>query len=143
MTRYLAVAVLFVGMSASGAPRAACTAPSFCSCRVPRGGAAAARTDAMAVFEGDAIGLRRSGSANEAVLLVRRVWKGSLADSAVVATGLGGGDCGFAFQLGVRYLVYAFKGPGSELRTSICTRTTQLDSAAADIVALGRPSRTR
>jgi hypothetical protein len=57
-------------------------------------------------------------------------------DTAFVFTGVGGGDCGFNFRVGQKYLVYAdhlktgdrYNGPlyidkKSAFRTSICTRT--------------------
>jgi hypothetical protein len=42
-----------------------------------------------------------------------------------LSTGLGGGDCGFDFEVGKQYLVYAFKDEAGELSTNICTRTTR------------------
>src|SRR5207302_269465 len=41
-----------------------------------------------------------------------------------VSTGLGGGDCGYDFKIGKRYVVYAYKsGKAGRLVTSICSRT--------------------
>lgn len=51
-----------------------------------------------------------------------------------VATGLGGGDCGYDFKIGNRYVVYAYKsGKTGRLVTSICTRTNPLERATEDI----------
>ena len=52
-----------------------------------------------------------------------------------VATGSGGGDCGYRFAIGKRYLVYARKWPpsGSGLTTGICSRTRQIEEADEDI----------
>lgn len=51
-----------------------------------------------------------------------------------VRTGSGGGDCGFAFKPGERYVVYAYRHAQGWLGTSTCSRT-RLASAAADDLA--------
>ena len=80
-----------------------------------------------------------------------------------VATGGGGGDCGYPFKSGERYLVYAYKSEGAALDASIsrtviggssgmaapltaniCSRTRPLSEATDDIeliraLNLGRP----
>jgi 5-hydroxyisourate hydrolase-like protein (transthyretin family) len=57
-----------------------------------------------------------------------------------VITGWGGGDCGYGFKLGQRYLVYAYRNEkDNRLSTSICTRTrlvTEADDDFAFIRAL-------
>lgn len=49
-----------------------------------------------------------------------------------VATGLGGGDCGFGFRQAQQYLVYAYEFEG-RLTTGICTRTKDISAAAVDL----------
>lgn len=58
-----------------------------------------------------------------------------------VSTGRGGGDCGYDFKIGQRYLVYAqlYK---NRLFTSICTRTRSFASANEDLAFLGNLSST-
>lgn len=60
-----------------------------------------------------------------------------------VATGRGGGDCGYGFRRGETYLVYAYGGvEGKLLTTGICTRTKPVASAAEDLEFLrGIPAR--
>lgn len=53
-----------------------------------------------------------------------------------VFTGRGGGDCGFDFQQGQRYLVYAHRY-NDKLITSICTRTKPFSQATEDLAFLG------
>ena len=48
--------------------------------------------------------------------------------TAEVRTGLGGGDCGFSFDVGKRYLVDAGKDEDGQLVTGICTQTAALDA---------------
>jgi len=51
-----------------------------------------------------------------------------------IGTGRGGGDCGYDFKLGSRYLVYASQSSQSNrLTTSICTRTAPFDNATEDL----------
>jgi Carboxypeptidase regulatory-like domain len=51
-------------------------------------------------------------------------------------TGRGGGDCGYRFVAGQRYLVYAWKHPSGRLSTGICSRTRPLEQASEDLAYL-------
>lgn len=53
--------------------------------------------------------------------------KGKIGKQVEIETGMGIGDCGYSFQIGHRYLVYAF-GTATRLNTSGCTRTGPLES---------------
>jgi len=56
-----------------------------------------------------------------ATFRVSRAYKGDIGSSVQVRTGLGGGDCGFAPQPGLKYLVYAEALKSAVLWTSICS----------------------
>ncbi|HZB45241.1 MAG TPA: hypothetical protein VE360_08360, partial [Pyrinomonadaceae bacterium] len=61
-----------------------------------------------------------------------------------VWTGWGGGDCGYDFEQGASYLVYAYRlGKSGRLGTGICSRTRPVAGAAEDLEFLrglaGRP----
>lgn len=59
---------------------------------------------------------------------------GIISSETEVSTGLGGGDCGYDFKIGKRYVVYAYKfGKTERLVTSICGRTNPLENANEDI----------
>jgi hypothetical protein len=68
---------------------------------------------------------------------VDRVWKGGHSSSISLETGRGGGDCGYEFVLGQRYLVYVesdvYFGD-----THICTRTKPLAAAGSEVRELSR-----
>jgi len=68
---------------------------------------------------------------------VERLYKGALSSEVTVLTGRGYGDCGYHFQVGEKYLVYAYGD--KELKTNICTRTTNMSKAGADLAELGDP----
>jgi LPXTG-motif cell wall-anchored protein len=66
-------------------------------------------------------------------------WKLVDTTSVQVSTGNGGGDCGYGFSMGSDYLVYGYDDPsepGIHLGTSICSRTTDLATAAEDLAFL-------
>ena len=53
-----------------------------------------------------------------------------------ILTGRGGGDCGYSFQSGVDYIIYAYKNSEGRLETGICSRTRPLTQAAEDLAYL-------
>ena len=88
-----------------------------------------------AIDRGD--GLFNSGlTPVEVTFQVSEVWKGPAQATLIVHTGWGGGDCGYGFQPGNEYLVYAH-GSETELKASICSRTASLATAVTDLTTLG------
>ena len=90
--------------------------------------------------------------------LVRDVWKGDVAASVVVRSGdyasrdCGTGNCGYTFEAGKTYLVFAYQGewggpspgdytwpvtPLAPVVTDKCSRTELLSQSGADLAALG------
>ena len=53
-----------------------------------------------------------------------------------VFTGRGGGDCGYRFKVGQRYLVYASQSQNKTI-TTICSRTRPFSEATEDLAFLG------
>ncbi|MBI5001777.1 hypothetical protein HZC31_00160 [Candidatus Woesearchaeota archaeon] len=68
---------------------------------------------------------------------VQEYWKGVLSEPLIIHTGQGGGDCGFSFEEGKSYLVYAYADESGDLHTNICSRTALLSDAEGDLVRLG------
>src|SRR5262247_3055052 len=67
-------------------------------------------------------------------LAIEEAFRGVPGAVAEVITGWGGGDCGFEFKRGERYLVYAYTNPqDNKLYTSICQRTRALSEAGEDL----------
>lgn len=52
---------------------------------------------------------------------VKRVYKGRLGAKVQVRTGMGGGDCGEQYAVGLDYLVYAFEASTGELVVNMCS----------------------
>lgn len=73
----------------------------------------------------------------EYIVLISEIYKGHLTnDTLNVITGVGGGDCGLEFSVGVDYIIYAaYKNKyferGQQIKrfvfTNICTRTKPID----------------
>jgi hypothetical protein len=71
---------------------------------------------------------------------VSRSYRGEQQKNIRIRTGVGGGDCGFDFQVGEQYLVYAFADESGKLSTGICSGTALLDERKADVSYLrGEP----
>lgn len=118
---------------------------THCSC-IPNGSTTEALRAASIVVHGTVLSIR-----SEAPLSYRRIvsvaihaqWKPTAAfDTLEVATGRGGGDCGYPFAVGTAYLIYAYQ-PESRERpvTGICSRTKLYTEALEDVRDLGRPIR--
>ena len=143
---------LLFGLALAGAGLAQPSPAFACSCAQP-GTPAEAVAQADAVFLGTVAGVRfRTPSPWLAGLLqrlpgvqmpygvdvsirVNTAWKGISARDVTVTTGYGDADCGFVFSARQQYLVYAFADPDG-LRTHICSRTTGVNAAAADLAYL-------
>ena len=69
---------------------------------------------------------------------VERGFRGIEGATAEVLTGMGGGDCGYAFKAGERYLVYAYRNQEGRLATGICSRTRPIAEAAEDLTFIDR-----
>lgn len=67
---------------------------------------------------------------------VSRVWKGPLRTTLTVSTARQGIDCGYEFEPGVEYLVYAL-GTQDNLTVWFCSRTQPLTTAQEDLAFLG------
>lgn len=69
---------------------------------------------------------------------VEQAYRGDVGEILEIATGSGYGDCGYRFNRGGRYLVYAHENKG-QLTTSVCSRTRPLSRAANDLKYLETP----
>jgi hypothetical protein len=69
----------------------------------------------------------------EIYFAVEQSFLGAKGSTAVIHSGTGGGDCGYWFIKGERYLVYAYGDSMESLGTGICTRTRPLSEAEEDL----------
>jgi hypothetical protein len=112
-----------------------------CSC-VPAPGALEARADSDAVFAGRVISQRRVAEPDSyarirVLFRVHRVWKGSMNRYRIIWTADNSATCGYGFQTGRSYMVYAQRERNT-LNTNLCSRTKPWLEAAEDLRDLGR-----
>jgi hypothetical protein len=67
---------------------------------------------------------------------VKTAWKNKFVKEITITTGLNDGLCGYNFEVGEEYLIYAY-GKQNNLGTGICTRTSLLKSNK-DITVLNK-----
>lgn len=92
----------------------------------------------QAVFAGQVVQVNQPGNREEVRVSfkVSRVWKGNLTPQLQVGTSSSSASCGYNFQKGEEYLVYA-SSEESKLKTGLCSGTKPLSTAQADLAALG------
>lgn len=71
---------------------------------------------------------------------VEKSWKGTSSRKITITTGQGTGDCGYSFETGKKYLVYAYGEKDGSVGTNICTRT-YLAAENKDIAILNKLKR--
>ena len=123
---------------------AAPTTATACSC-VPSGPPCQAYFDSGAVFVGtvQSITIRKRAVVDDRAfdhkyvrLAIDGPSRGVQGSSIEIWTGMGGGDCGFDFKEGQRYVVYAWRHPDGTLSAGICSRTRLYSEATEDIAYL-------
>lgn len=118
-----------------------------CSCIGP-GSAAEELERSTAVFAGTVVDV---ADANRGPIIssadpiaftfqVTRVWKGPIHTTLIISSARGGASCGYEFEVGREYLVYA-DGTETHLQASLCSRTQPLSVAGEDLKALGEGER--
>ena len=90
----------------------------------------------VACTPGEQDHLRQDGTVMQVSFEVLHSFHGDQRRTMQLSTGLGGGDCGIDFEVGKRYLVYAFKDEAGELSTNTCTRTTRLEKSHENLASL-------
>ncbi len=118
---------------------------SACSCAMPPG-SRDALADSDAVFSGEVVAVEQgtatatSPGYDTATLRVSEAWKGSGRGTWEVRTPSQGMACGYHFEEGREYLVYAYTGKQG-LEVDLCNGTQPLTEAEADLEVLGAGER--
>jgi hypothetical protein len=93
-----------------------------------------------AVFAGEVVSITKGEpfgrEPNTVSLRVSEVWKAPELETLEVTTPRGGAACGYPFKEGQEYLVYAY-GKEQPFKVHLCSETTPLSEASADLQALG------
>lgn len=80
-----------------------------------------------------AMSMTANGQHRLVTMRVLRSYRGSQKEQATVVTGLSEADCGFDFETGKDYLVFAETDSDGHLFTSICTGTAPLEQAGPEL----------
>lgn len=69
---------------------------------------------------------------------VEKTWKGIEQSQIMIYDNGHDESCGFVFEEGKSYIIYAYKSKDGDLYTSYCSRTAELSNANADLEQLGK-----
>lgn len=109
-----------------------------CTC-IPKESAVDSFARKDVVFAGKVVEISNANFLNtflNAEVVVSKVWKGQVKEKIQVETALHSESCGYPFKEGESYLFYAAK-EGKNYTTTICDRTSVLQSSNADIQEFG------
>lgn len=87
-------------------------------------------TDSTAIFSGEVFEISESSADKDSVLVkfkVAKLWKSELNREVTVTTAKESAMCGYRFEIGKKYLVYA-NGLKDFLLVSNCSRTTNMSN---------------
>jgi hypothetical protein len=146
MTLPIRIAVLFFAFSVNAAMACKCASPAPTMATF-RAIAEWHVNQTPMIFEGKVDGIKVLGwpikpVAGETISVIPRLtvtfsavhlYRGEITADVVIETGLGGGDCGFHFETGESYLVFAWKEENGRLTTNICSGTGLLEDAGTDL----------
>ncbi|WP_052574125.1 hypothetical protein [Haloferula sp. BvORR071] len=90
--------------------------------------------EVQSIGESPQVGLHRAGIV--AKVVVKQCLKGGVAGVVEIHTGFGGGDCGYHFEEGKSYLIYANRSDDGRLNTGICLRTALLQNVGEEVLEL-------
>lgn len=119
----------------AGVLLASITLASACSC-LASGSPQESLEAADAVFTGEVTQIRSVGQTYHVTFDVSERWKGPNKTVLDVSTATSSAACGYGFQEGEAYLVYAHED-SDRLKTGICSRTALLADAEEDLAAFG------
>jgi hypothetical protein len=94
-----------------------------------------------AILVGQVIEVTVESGSRRARVRVTEAFHGVASGTIDVFTGGGGGDCGYGFQSGQSYLIYAERQPDGKLYTGICSRTRPVNEASLDLAYLRERAR--
>jgi hypothetical protein len=132
---FLAAVIVFLILSAGDA--------SACTClmdmKTPVGKQIkTAYQKAAAVFYGEVTEITRESQGVIVKIKVEKSWKGQLESEAVVGTLADSGMCGYSFEKGKKYMVYA-DGNSDRLDVGLCSRTNPSDTDARYLNKIKKP----
>lgn len=113
------------------------TKPAFaCSCASDRS-TNEAFDSSEAVFSGEVTRIDADQFGKTAVFHVETVWKGVSEDTVSISTAAHSAACGYEFEEGKSYIVFAYGESDSSLKTNLCSGTSSDESMLRHIEIFG------
>jgi hypothetical protein len=99
--------------------------------------------NAKVVFSGEVVGIKKIPKTRmlQIRIEVKESWKKVLPKEITITTELGG--CGYDFQVGTEYLVFANSSDDGNLSTGLCLRNRELYKATEELEILGKGNQPR
>ncbi|WP_129676899.1 hypothetical protein [Candidatus Chloroploca sp. Khr17] len=132
--RLTAIGVIVVALASFGLVGSPPVAYA-CSC-VPVPPPRQAFEEATAVFSGRVVSIVNDEEELLVTVALERRWKSELEGQVTLTTPGSSAACGFPFEEGEQYLIYAQTTDG-QLTTDLCSRTARFDATREDRRALG------
>lgn len=94
--------------------------------------------DSQAVFSGEVIKITDVPASREILVKIRLLesWKGILPEEINITTDRSPGSCGYPFEVGKSYLVFAHRSEEGNLTTGLCLRNRELQKVAEELKIL-------
>jgi hypothetical protein len=129
MKKFLLLApILLLLLSAEYALACSCVAPD--PDKTLEQQVAEAYQEAGAVFSAKVLSVTKLPAEGKTKVKVKLVksWKGKLTKTLTIITGLDSAGCGYEFEKGKTYLIYAYRDEDKKLNTNLCLRTAGITS---------------
>jgi hypothetical protein len=85
--------------------------------------------NSIAIFSGEVLSVTPTDEFTVTVKIkIEKSWKGRFSKEIILTTGKDSAMCGYSFEIGNKYLVYAY-GPKNKLTTGLCSRTGVLSQS--------------
>jgi len=108
-----------------------------CSCIMPEPPQESLENSA-AVFSGSVTSVTERGNEKSINLTTDTFWKGEAVSDVTLSTPRDSAGCGFNFEIGKTYLIYAHENEDGSLGTTLCSRTHEIvGTDDEDIAVLG------
>jgi hypothetical protein len=98
-----------------------------------------------AVFSGEILKINETSQRRDVTGLdvtvkirLKEVWKGQLTKEVIITTPDNSAACGYSFQVGKSYLVFADTTKGKILGTGLCSGNRRLETATEELKILGK-----
>lgn len=151
LTRRIMKNILFISILGIGIYFGTAGTALACSCIVPGPNVSVktqvitSKTQAAAIFTGKVVSIRYSDEKMNDTptkmyvkFAVERSWKGQATEFIEVETANICCICGYTFEAGKKYIVYAHSSDNTSLSVSSCSRTSEITTKSLDEKYLGK-----